>query len=171
MSSGPSQPAHKGRPTAHRAVFSSVPQNQASMPTPIDVSYERTFSGTLRRIFQLLTDLGTSQDVIWPFASQPFMRTPGPLTPGKTEEWHGGIHAILDEVEPEHRIVWRIDTEGLDGTHGFTLDQQGRRVRVRHQLMATLSDTEGRMLWRRLEEAHERSINGLFDKLDRVLKR
>ena len=141
------------------------------MPTPIDVTYEREFSGTPRRIYQLLTELGTSQDAIWPFASQPFMRSAGPLTPGVTEEWHGGMHAVLEEVEPEKRIVWRIDTEGVDGTHRFELEAEGRRVLLRHRLTATLDDTQGRLLWRRTEEQHERSIQGLFDKLARVLKR
>jgi len=141
------------------------------MPTPIDVMYERTFNGTARRIYELLTELGTSQDRIWPFASQPFMRSPGPLTPGTTEEWHGGLHAVLADVEPEKRIVWRIDTEGVDGTHGFWLDVDGRKVTVRHRLTATLDDVQGRLLWRRLEEQHERAIEGLFDKLARVLKR
>jgi hypothetical protein len=141
------------------------------MPTPIDVTYERTFSGTSRRIYELLTELGTSADRIWPFASQPFMRSAGPLTPGVTEEWHSGLHAVLDEVVPEKRIVWRIDTEGVDGTHAFTLEADGRRVTVRHRLTAVLDDVQGRLLWRRLEEQHERSIEGLFDKLGRVLKR
>ncbi len=141
------------------------------MPTPIDVTYERTFSGTTRRIYELLAEMGTSGDRVWPFASQPFMRSPGPLTPGVTEEWHIGLHGVLADVEPEKRIVWRIDTEGVDGTHAFTLESEGRRVTVRHQLKATLDDVQGRLLWRRLEEQHERSIEGLFDKLARVLKR
>ena len=59
--------------------------------------------------------MGTSGDQIWPFASQPFMRSPGPLTLGKTEEWHLGIHAILEEVAPEEQIVWRIQNDGVDG--------------------------------------------------------
>lgn len=141
------------------------------MPKPIDVTYERTFSGTSRRIFELLTELGTSQDRIWPFASQPFMRSAGPLTPGSTEEWHLGLHSVLETVEPEKRIVWRIDTEGVDGTHAFELEHEGRKVTVRHRLTATLDDVQGRLLWRRLEEQHERAIEGLFDKLGRVLKR
>lgn len=141
------------------------------MPSPIDVTYERTFSGTPRRIFQLLTEMGTSQDAIWPFPSQPFMRSSGPLVPGTTEEWHGPFHAVLGEVEPEQRIVWRIDTEGIDGTHGFWLEPSGRRVTLRHRLAAMLSDTQGRLLWKRFEDQHERAINGLFDKLERVLKR
>jgi hypothetical protein len=141
------------------------------MPTPIDVKHERAFSGTTRRIYELLVELGTSQDRIWPFPSQPFMRSPGPLTPGTTEEWHGGLHAVLDEVVPEKRILWRIDTEGVDGTHGFELEAEGRRVTLRHRLTATLDDVQGRLLWRRLEEQHDRAIEGLFDKLERVLRR
>ena len=141
------------------------------MPTPIEVVYERTFNGTSRRIFELLSDLGTSQDRVWPFASQPFMRSAGPLTPGTTEEWHLGLHSVLQDVEPEKRIVWRIDTEGVDGTHAFELEADGRKVTVRHRLTATLDEVQGRLLWRRLEEQHERAIVGLFDKLTRVLKR
>jgi hypothetical protein len=141
------------------------------VPTPIDVLHERTVNGTTRRIFELLTELGTSQDRIWPFPSQPFMRSPGPLTPGVTEEWHGGIHAVLDEVEPERRIVWRIDTEGIEGTHAFELQADGRRVTVRHRLQATLDETQGRLLWRRTQDQHDRAMQGMFDKLERVLKR
>ncbi len=141
------------------------------MPIPIDVTYERTYSGTPRRIFQLLSEMGTSQDAIWPIASQPFMRSPGPLTPGTTEEWHLGVHAVLESFEPEHSIVWRIDNEGIDGTHAFTLAHEGRKVTVRHRVLATASDIEGRLFWKRYEDAHERAITGLFDKLARVLKR
>ena len=141
------------------------------MPSPVEVAYERTFNGTTRRIYQLLTEMGTSADAIWPFASQPFIRSAGPLTPGTTEEWHLGLHAILDSVESERRITWRFDTDGIDGTHEFTLEPDGRKVVVRHRITGTLSDTQGRLLWRRVAEQHERAIDGLFDKLVRVLKR
>jgi hypothetical protein len=141
------------------------------MPIPLLVSHERTFSGTKRRIFQLLTEMGTSADAIWPFASQPFMRSSGPMTVGRTEEWHGGIHAVLEEFVPEERIVWRIDNEGFDGTHGFYLEQSEKKTRLIHRVEATLSDTEGRLLWRRLEDVNARTMEALFDKIARVLKR
>jgi hypothetical protein len=141
------------------------------MSIPLSVSRERVFSGTKRRIYQLLTDMGTSADAIWPFASQPFMRSAGPLDPGRTEEWHLGIHAVLAEAVPEERIVWRIDNEGVDGTHGFYLNSIDRKTRLVHRVEATLSATEGRLLWRRIEDQHERTIEALFDKLARVLKR
>lgn len=141
------------------------------MPIPIDVAMTRTLSGTPRRIFQLLSEMGTSGDAVWPFASQPFMRSAGPLDPGKTEEWHLGVHAVLDEVVPEEKIVWRIDNEGVEGTHGFYLSVDGKKTMITHRVVATLSDLEGRMFWRRIQDQHERAIDGLFEKMTRVLKR
>lgn len=141
------------------------------MPIPLLEKRTRVFSGTKRRIFQLLVDMGTSNDIIWPFASQPFMRSPGPLLPGKTEEWHNGFHAVLAEVAPEERIVWQIQNDGFEGTHGFFVAADGKKTTVEHRIEATLSDTEGRLLWRRLEDSNERSIEALFDKIARVLKR
>jgi hypothetical protein len=141
------------------------------MPIPLSVTRERVFSGTKRRIFQLLSEMGTSADAIWPFASQPFMRTAGPLDPTRTEEWHLGLHAMLQEVVPEDRIVWRIDNEGVEGTHGFYLDSVEKKTRVVHRIEATLSDMDGRLLWRRIEDVHERTIEALFDKIARVLRR
>lgn len=142
------------------------------MPIPLHYERSRTFSGTRRRIFQLLVDMGTSNDVIWPFAAQPFMRSPGPLVPGKTEEWHQGFHAVLEDVVPEDRIVWRVQNEGFDGTHGFYIGgSDAKKTTLTHRIEATLSDTEGRLLWRRLEDAEERAIEALFDKIARVLKR
>ncbi|MGR4065406.1 MAG: hypothetical protein ACLQPV_08155 [Vulcanimicrobiaceae bacterium] len=141
------------------------------MPIPLRETRSRTFHGTKRRIFHLLEEMGTSGDQIWPFASQPFMRSPGPLVPGKTEEWHLGMHAVLDEVVPEDRIVWRIENEGFDGTHGFYLTSEGKETTVEYRVEATLSDTDGRLTWRRFEDQFERAIEALFDKLTRVLKR
>lgn len=141
------------------------------MPIPLDVSVERTFSGTPKRIYQLLTEMGTSADAIWPFASQPFMRSPGPLAPGRTEEWHLGIHSILEEALPEERIVWRFQNEGFDGTHAFHLVTNGKETQLEYRVDAMLSDTDGRLLWRRFEDQFERSTEALFDKLARVLRR
>src|SRR5271154_3071124 len=141
------------------------------MPIPLDVTLSRELSGTPRRVFQLLCEMGTSADAIWPFAAQPFMRSAGPLTVGATEEWHLGLHALLEEVVAEERIVWRIDNEGIAGTHGFYLARSGKKLLLSHRIVATLDDGQGRMMWKRVQDAHERAIEGLFDKLPRVLKR
>lgn len=159
---------HFNRPTS---AWVALLANVEGMPIPIEVVYERTYSGTPRRIFQLLSEMGTSADAVWPFAAQPFLRSPGPLTPQQTEEWHLGLHAILEAVEPERRIVWRIDNEGVEGTHEYSVTPNGKQTTVRYRLVATLSETEGRLLWKRVEDAHQRAIEGLFDKLGRVLRR
>jgi hypothetical protein len=150
---------------------SATPDEARAMPIPIEVSYSRAFGGTARRIYQLLAEMGTSGDAIWPFAAQPFMRSSGPLTVGTTEEWHLGVHAVLAEAVPEERIVWRIDSDGVVGTHGFFITHEGKKTIVTHHLVAELSDAEGRMFWKRLQDVHERAIDGLFEKLARVLKR
>lgn len=141
------------------------------MPIPLHIAHEHTFGGTKRRIFQLLADMGTSADAIWPYASQPFMRSPGPLTVAQTEEWHSGLHAVLEDLVPEERIVWRIDNEGFEGTHGFYIESVQRRTKVIHRIDAVLSDTAGRLLWRRLEDVNARTMEALFEKIARVLKR
>ena len=115
--------------------------------------------------------MGTSNDQIWPFAAQPFMRSPGPLTPERTEEWHLGIHAMLQEAVLEERIVWRFLNEGIEGVHGFYLSTEGKQVTLEVRVDASLSEPEGRMVWRRLEDGYERSSEALFDKIARVLKR
>lgn len=141
------------------------------MPIPLSVSRAKTFRGTKRRIYHLLETMGTSNDQIWPFVAQPFMRSPGPLVPERTEEWHLGVHAMLQEFVPEERIVWRFLNEGIEGTHTFLVTSEGKETTVEHRIEASLSDAEGRMLWKRLEDGYERSMQALFEKLARVLKR
>jgi hypothetical protein len=140
------------------------------MASQIDVERSHAFNGSPKRIYQLLCDLGSSADAVWPFASQPFMRTAGPLEVGKSEEWHGGVHGILAELEPETKIVWRFLNDGIDGTHGFYLAVVGKKTQVTHRVTAVL-DRNGEALWKRLADANERQVDGIFEKMTRVLKR
>jgi hypothetical protein len=78
---------------------------------------------------------------------------------------------MLEEVVPEERIVWRILNDGVDGAHGFYLHSEGKETTLEHKFEAKLSDTDGRLLWRRFEDQFERSSEAMFDKLARVLKR
>ena len=143
------------------------------MPIPLDVSFERTFSGTPKRIYQLLTEMGTSADAIWPFASQPFMRSAGPLVPGQTEEWHLGLHAVLEigGAREEHRLADRQRRASTERTASRSC-KTARRPTVTHRVQArALRSSTGGCLWKRVEDGHQRAIEGLFDKLGRVLKR
>ena len=81
------------------------------------------------------------------------------------------VYAVLEEAVPEDRIVWRFQNEGVDGTHGFYLTADEKRTKLTHRVIATLSDTEGRLFWRRFEDSHGRTMDALFAKLERVLTR
>jgi hypothetical protein len=81
------------------------------------------------------------------------------------------MHAVLEEAVAEERIVWRFRNDGIDGTHGFHLASEGKETSLEYRVDALLSDTDGRLLWRRFEDQFERSTEALFDKLARVLRR
>jgi hypothetical protein len=51
------------------------------------------------------------------------------------------------------------------------LSADGKQTVVEYRIEGTLTDTDGRLLWRRLEDSFERSTEALFDKITRVLKR
>jgi hypothetical protein len=78
---------------------------------------------------------------------------------------------VLAEVVPEDRIVWRFLNDGVNGTHGFYLETHGKQTQLDYRVEGSLTDTDGRLLWRRLEDSFERSTEALFDKIARVLKR
>ncbi|TAM57800.1 hypothetical protein EPN52_12380 [bacterium] len=142
------------------------------MSKPLRVVHSKEIKSTPRRAFELIADLGTSADKIWPFRAQPFQRTAGPLEEGKSEEWHGPFHARLERLEPPSALVWSVLTEGIRGRHGFYLTELGeKKTLVEHRLEAELETTEAEMLWRRAEDAHDRSIAGLLDKLAKVAAR
>ncbi|HVA38442.1 MAG TPA: SRPBCC family protein [Candidatus Dormibacteraeota bacterium] len=142
------------------------------MGKQLRVVHAREVKAAPRRAFELIADLGTSADKIWPFKSQPFQRTAGPLEAGKSEEWHGPFHARLERLEPNAALVWRFLTEGFDGTHGFYLSELGEKLtRVEHRLEAELVSPEGEQLWRRAEDLHERAITGVLDLLAKVAAR
>jgi|GEM_PF-421910 len=157
------------------AVRKAVPFLCAKPPAmgkPLRIVRSRDIKATSRRAFELIADLGTSADKIWPFKSQPFQRTAGPLEVGKSEEWHGPFHARLERLEPPKELVWRLLTDGFIGTHGFYLSDKGEKLtHVEHRLEVELETPEAEQLWRRAEDAHERSIAGLFDLLAKVAAR
>ena len=53
----------------------------------------------------------------------------------------------------------------------FYLSTEGKDTLLEYRVDAMLSDTDGRLFWRRFEDQFERSTEALFDKLVRVLKR
>jgi len=140
------------------------------MPISLRETRSRTFHGTKRRIFHLLEEMGTSAtDLAVRFSTlHAFARTSDARQDGGVAPRHA---CRSRRGRSEDRIVWRIENEGFDGTHGFYLTSEGKETTVEYRVEAILSDTDGRLTWRRFEDQFERAIEALFDKLTRVLKR
>ena len=142
------------------------------MPIELHELRSRSFHGTKRRIYHLLEEMGTSGDQIWPFASQPFMRSPGPLTAGRTEEWHLGYATPFSRrLYPKSASSGDFETKASMARTASISRREGKETLLEYRVDAMLSDTDGRLLWRRFEDQFERSTEALFDKLARVLKR
>jgi len=117
-------------------------------------------------VFDSLAELGTSTDSLWPAPSMPFERTPGPLTVGVTYESHGIIRAVLDELDPGRRLVWRADQSFLKGTHGFQVTPTATGCELEHVLEADLAWWFA-PVWRlKVRAIHDRIVERLLDRVE-----
>lgn len=128
--------------------------------------HARTFSRPAEEVFGSLAELGTPADALWPAPSIPFERTPGPLRVGFTRESHGIIHAVLDELEPGRRVVWRADQPFLKGTHGFEVTPTAAGCYVEHVLDADLAWWFVPVWGVKVRAVHDRIVERLFDRIE-----
>jgi len=128
--------------------------------------HARLIARPASEVFRALAAVGTEDDRIWPAPSMPFERTPGPLRVGETRERHGIIRAVLDELDPDRRLVWRADQRFMKGTHGFEITETATGCRVVHVL-------EGDLAWwfvpvwvLKVRGIHDRILERLLQRLD-----
>jgi len=117
-------------------------------------------------VFGQLEAVGTEGDTIWPAPSIPFKRTPGPLTVGQTREHHGIIRAVLDELLPGRRLVWRADQAFIQGTHGFEVTETADGCNVAHVLEADLAWWFVPIWVLKMRAIHDRIVERLLQRLD-----
>ncbi|MGB8332184.1 MAG: hypothetical protein WCE62_18820 [Polyangiales bacterium] len=117
-------------------------------------------------VFGELEAVGTKTDRLWPAPSIPFERTPGPLEVGKTRERHGIIRAVLEELRPGQRLVWRADQPFIKGTHGFEVRETDDGCHVAHVLDADLAWWFAPVWTMKMSEIHDRIVEGLLARLD-----
>ena len=136
--------------------------------------HERLLLMDAKSVFQLLENMGTENDRIWPSQQIPFRRTRGEMKIGFTKESHGIIKAVLSEYKKNDRIVWSADLPSLKGTHGFYLEAIGENeTKITHFLSAMLSWWFWPLWYLKIEKIHNRIIEGIFDKISyysRVVK-
>ncbi len=119
-------------------------------------------------VFGALEALGTGDDTIWPAPSLPFERTPGPLRIGETRERHGIIRAVLDELHPDRRLVWRADQPFIKGTHGFEITETATGCHVVHVLDADLAWWFVPVWILKVRAVHDRILERLLRRLGTV---
>lgn len=129
-------------------------------------THARLIARPASEVFAALAAVGTEGDQLWPVPSMPFERTPGPLRVGTTKERHGIIRAVLDELEPNRKLVWRADQPFIWGTHGFEITEVDQGCHVSHVL-------EGHVAWwfapvwaLKVRAIHDRILERLLDRLD-----
>ena len=128
--------------------------------------HARAISRPAEEVFGALEGLGTPADRIWPVASMPFERTPGPLTVGVTRERHGIIRAVLDELDHGRKMVWRAELPFLKGTHGFDITETADGCRVEHLLDAEVAWWFAPVWVLKVRAIHDRIVERLLERLD-----
>ena len=119
-----------------------------------------------QEIFDALVRVGTDDDSVWPAPSIPFKRTPGPLRVGQTKERHGIIRAVLGELDPCKKMVWRADLSFLKGTHGFEITETSSGCDVAHVLDAKLAWWFVPVWFVKVRKIHDWILEALLDRLE-----
>lgn len=128
--------------------------------------HARSISRSALEVFDALEGVGTENDQIWPAPSIPFERTPGPLRVGVTHERHGIIQGVLDELDRDRRLVWRLDQRFVKGTHGFEIRETATGCHVSHVLDAELAWWFVPVWLLKVQAVHDRILERLLDRLD-----
>ncbi|MEU9559468.1 SRPBCC family protein [Streptomyces fumanus] len=87
----------------------------------------------LGRVWRIQTDV--EDWPAWqPGVSSSVKRTPGPLRPGSSWVWSTegleNITSTVQQVRPEHRIVWGGPAQGITAVHVWTFTKAGDGVHV-----------------------------------------
>lgn len=128
--------------------------------------HARLIARPASEVFRELATLGTAEDRIWPAPSMPFERTPGPLRVGVTRERHGIIRAVLEEVVPNRKLVWRADQRFMKGTHGFEIIETPAGCRAVHVLDGDLAWWFVPVWMLKVQRIHDRILERLLERLD-----
>lgn len=128
--------------------------------------HARSISRSALEVFNALEGVGTTDDRIWPAPSIPFERTPGPLRVGETRERHGIIRGVLEELDRNRILVWRLDQPFIKGTHGFEIRETETGCHVAHVLDAKLAWWFVPVWMLKVQAVHDRILERLLDRLN-----
>jgi hypothetical protein len=130
---------------------------------PIDNVHERVLPTGGASAEALIDGLASRDDRLWPHDRWPAMHLDDDLSVG-SEGGHGPIHYRVVEHRPGRSIRFAFTSPGgLIGEHGFELEDDGKRVLLRHVLRGR---SVGRVRWQwpiLIEPLHNALIEDAFD--------
>lgn len=135
--------------------------------TLVNDVHTRTFIANADDVGRRLDTLGSAHDELWITELTPPMILDRGLAIGSSGG-HGAVRYRVVEHVPGRSVVFAFDpASGLNGTHRFSVEQQGEALTIRHDLDATVSGSV-RLLWRPLVlPIHSGVIEDIFDHLER----
>ena len=137
--------------------------------THVNDVHTRTFIADADEVGRRLDTLGGGSDELWVTDLTPPMILDRQLHIGSSGG-HGAVRYRVANHLPGRSVVFAFDpASGLDGTHGFSIKQEGTAVTIRHDLDAAVSGVV-RLLWKPLVlPIHSGVIEDIFDHLEREL--
>lgn len=129
-------------------------------------THTRQFEVPLEQVCALVATLSSKEDQLWPSERWPRMRLDQGLNVGSSGG-HGPVGYFVEhlEAEPVREVIFRFTKpRGFDGTHAFTVTQDGRLTTLRHDLRMR---TRGwaRLTWSLFfRPLHDALIEEAFDK-------
>ena len=134
--------------------------------------HERRLQADRRRAGELLADLGTKRDRIWPRRNWPAMRLDAPKEKGG-RGGHGPIRYHVSEYVPGHRVAFHFEdrqlSRGLDGVHYFELEETGKNeITARHVIDVRLRG-QALLFWPLLiRPLHDALVEDALDNFERA---
>ncbi|PPK97400.1 hypothetical protein CLV92_104221 [Kineococcus xinjiangensis] len=125
---------------------------------------ERRIHAPAQRLGELMAELATPDDRVWPSPAWPRLRLDAGLTPG-SRGGHGPIRYHVAEYEPGRRLRFAFDPRiGLDGHHELLIVPEGpHRCRLVHTVAGRCGGAMV-LLWPLvIRWLHEALVQDLFD--------
>ncbi|WP_454793067.1 hypothetical protein [Mycolicibacterium lutetiense] len=131
--------------------------------------HERWLDLPSATVWELLAELGSEGDIVWPSRNWPSMKLDAPLRVGASGG-HGAVRYQCTALVPRRLIEFTFDSIGgrpLDGHHAFEILERSGGVLLRHTIDAQVPDLIAR--WRfcsLIQPTHDVVIEELFDVIE-----
>lgn len=132
--------------------------------------HKRIINQPKNRVSELLDNLSSNKDVIWPSENWPAIRFKNGLQVG-SKGGHGIIrYTIVDYVEGEHLKFQFTKPEGFYGTHEFNIIEiDSNKVEINHIVKMKTSGYAAALTWIfAIRWLHNVLIEDAFDKVENL---